>query len=126
MLKKCLTLTLIVLVCHFSVSLVVAETQAEKDAQRIAKVKSDIARRSVGERERVTIKLRNGSKLKGHIYQAGENDFTIRESESGTTTTVAYSDVAEVKGKGLSTERKILIGLGIWLGIGVILTGARP
>ena len=126
MLKKCLTLTLILLVCHFSVSLVVADTQAEKDAQRIAKVKSDIARRSVGERERVTIKLRNGSKLKGHIYQVGENDFTIRESESGTTTTVAYSDVAQVKGKGLSTERKILIGLGIWLGIGVILTGARP
>lgn len=126
MLKKCLSLTLMMLVCHLSVALVFARSQAEKEAQRAAKVKKEIARRGVGYEARVRIKLRDGSKLKGYIYQAGESDFIIKDTESDRKTTVAYVDVKEVKGKGVSTERKILIGIGIWFAVGVILLGAKP
>jgi hypothetical protein len=107
MLKKCLSLTLMMLVCHLGVALVFATLQAEKAAQQAAKVKGEIARRGVGHDARVRIKLHDGSKLKGYIYQAGESDFIIKDEESGGTTTVAYVDVKEVKGKGLSTERMI-------------------
>jgi hypothetical protein len=126
MLKKCLALTLMMLVFNLGAGLVLAGAQARKDARRAAQIKGEIARRGTGHNVRVRIKLRDGTKLKGYISQAGENDFVIRDDESGTSKTVAYGDVTQVKGKGLSTGRKILIGIGVWLGIGVILTGAGP
>jgi hypothetical protein len=126
MLKKSLSLTLMMLVFNLGAGLVFAWTQSEKDAKRSAQMKGEITRRGVGPKARVRIKLRDGSKLKGYISQAGENDFVIRDDESGASTTVAYDDLTQVKGKGLSTERKIRIVIGVWLGIGVILTGARP
>ncbi len=54
-------------------------------------------------------------KLAGHISEVKEDSFVIIDEKTGTTTTVAYSDVTQVKskGKGLSTGVKVAIGAGL-------------
>ena len=49
----------------------------------VGKIKTDIARRFRDEKTNVTIRLRNGSELKGRITQAAENMFTLKEKNSG-------------------------------------------
>lgn len=122
MLKRILPLILVVLLLHVAnARLVVASTQAGQGEQRrVAKVKADVAKR-VGKKSRVTVKLQDGSKLKGNITQAGEDSFTLTDSKTGQTRTLAYSDVTQVKGQGLSLTAKILIGVGIGVGVLVIL-----
>jgi hypothetical protein len=48
---------------------------------------------------------------------------TFTDRKSGTTTTVAYADVVEVKKPGLSTGAKIAIAVGIGVGVLAVLTG---
>jgi hypothetical protein len=70
------------------------------DLATTAKVKAEVAKRGTGEKARVTIKLRDGSELKGRITQASDTLFTLADEKSGSETDIAYSDVAKVKGRG--------------------------
>ena len=98
--------------------------QGGAEAQHAARVKADVARRGTGEKSRVTVKLRDGVRLKGYVSQAGEDSFVVTDSETGRASTVAYRDVAQVKGRGgLSTAAKVGIGVGI--GLAVLLVGLR-
>ncbi|MCM3872544.1 MAG: hypothetical protein ND895_17820 [Pyrinomonadaceae bacterium] len=84
------------------------------------KVKIKIAKLGVGAKAKATIKLKNGSKTKGYIAQAGEDDFLIRDRKTDAPTTIRYSDVAKVEeNQGHSTARNIAIGVGI--GVGALL-----
>ena len=90
----------------------------------VEQVKAVVAKRGIGEKAKVKVKLRDGSKLKGYISQAGEDSFTLADSRSGQTRTVAYVDVSEVKKPGgLSLAAKIGIGVGIGIGGLAILYG---
>ncbi len=90
----------------------------------VEKVKADVAKRGVGREVRVTVKLNDGAKLKGYISAAGEDSFTLTDSKTGQTRTLAYSDVAQVKKPGgFSLAAKIGIGLGIAVGVLAILYG---
>ena len=101
-----------------------AAGQGETEVQRTAKVKAGVARRGTGERSRVTVKLQDGTKLKGYISHAGEDSFAVTDDKTGQASTVAYRDVAQVKGRGgLSTAAKIGIGVGI--GVAVLILGLR-
>jgi hypothetical protein len=55
--------------------------------------------------------------MKGFISQAGEDSFTLTDSKTKQTSTLAYSDVARVKGTGLSTTSKVLIGVGVGVAV---------
>jgi hypothetical protein len=90
-------------------------TQAE---QKAAKVKADVAKRGTGEKARVVVRLQDGSKLKGYVSQAGNDSFTLTDSESGQARTLSYSDVAQVKKPGgLPLGAKIGIGMGALVGV---------
>ncbi len=92
--------------------------QAEKDKRLTAKAKADVAAFGLGPDARVSVKLRQGKKLKGFISQAGEDSFVITDSKTGSTTPIAYADVAEVqRQKGISTGKAILIGVGATFGV---------
>ena len=95
--------------------------QPSNDARQTAKVKSEIAKRGTGEKARVTVKLSNGSEVKGFASQAGDNSFTLTDKKTGRQTEIAYSDVAKVKGRGLSTMAKVGIFTGIAVGVLAIL-----
>jgi hypothetical protein len=83
-------------------------------------VKVQIAKLGLGEKARATITLKNGSKVKGYVARADENDFVIRDRKTDAPTTIQYADVAKVeKNKGHSTARNL--GLGIGIGVGAFL-----
>ena len=84
------------------------------------KIKTDIARRLRGEKTDVTVRLRNGSELKGRITQVAENMFTLKEKKTGTQRDISYADVTKVKGRGLSKGAKFGILTGIVAGAVII------
>lgn len=79
-------------------------TEAEKARIKIHKV-------GIGQNARIEVKLRDNTKLKGYVSQVGQDSFTITDAKMGTTQTVAYDDVIQVKKPGgLSTRALALIG----------------
>jgi|ERR1043166_448098 hypothetical protein len=118
MLKKIISLSLTAfLLSAINARVAFAVAQTKQKETQVEKVKADVARYNLGKRPRVTVKLQDGSKLKGNISEAKEDSFTLTDSKSGQTRTLAYADVMEVKKQGgLSLMAKVGIGLAITLG----------
>jgi hypothetical protein len=76
---------------------------------------------SLGNNARVEVKLRDKTKVKGNVTAITADSFTVSDSKTGTTTTVAYNEVDEVKkpGSGLSTKGWIIIGAAA---VGTVVT----
>lgn len=84
----------------------------------VVRIKTDIARRLRDAKTNVTIRLRDGSELKGRITQAAENMFTLRQKNSQRD--ISYAEVSKVKGNGLSKGAKFGILTGIITGAFII------
>ena len=81
------------------------------------KVKAKVAKIGVGEKAKATVFLKDGTKKKGYIGQAGDNNFVIRDRKTDAPTTINYSDVTKVESnRGHSTARNLAIGIGIGAG----------
>lgn len=79
--------------------------------------KIEVAKLGLGEKARATITLKSGTRIKGYVSRADENDFVIRDRKTDTPTTINYADVAKVKkDRGHSTARNLAIGIGIGAG----------
>ena len=111
MFRKCLLLLLAVFLLYVVVDPVFADSQ--RDEPRLAKVKAQVAKRGVGEKARIKLELRDKKEVKGYVSQAGEDDFVVADAKTGAKSTIAYRDVAQIKGKGLPLAAKIGIGVGI-------------
>ncbi len=122
--RKYLTFALVALLLQTLVGLpaaVAAKTQAEKDAQTLEQVKVKVARLGVGDKARVTVKFKDGTKLKGYISQAKDAEFIVRDRKTDVPSVVPYRDVARVdSNRGHSTARNVAIGTVI--GVGSVLT----
>jgi sRNA-binding regulator protein Hfq len=70
-------------------------------------VESEVERRLREGKEKVNVRLVDGTRLKGRISSAGDQTFTLLEEKTGQSTTVPYDRVAEVKGTGMSSGKKI-------------------
>ena len=96
--------------------MVPAQPQSD-DAEKIVKVKSEIAKRLANKKTRVKIKLLKGGELKGRIEQAADDSFTITQDKTGQKIELACSEVDAVKGRGgLSTGAKIGIIAAVAVG----------
>ena len=101
--------------------------QATMAAPRVApqspgpeQVKIKIARMGVGAKAKATVWTTNGTKIKGYIAQAGDDDFVIRDRKTDSPTTVRYADVTKVdNNRGHSTARNL--GIGIAVGVGAVV-----
>jgi len=93
-------------------------TAQEGDKQPVTeRLKIKIARLGVGEKAKATITLKDGTKTKGYISRAGDDDFVMRDRKTDAPTTIRYADVQRVdSNKGHSTARNIAIGVGIGVG----------
>ena len=113
MLRKYWSCLLAVLILIVPASRVAARTQQMTADQ----AKIEVAKIGLGEKARATITLKSGTKVKGYVSRADENDFVIRDRKSDTPTTINYADVAKVqKNRGHSTARNLAIGIGIGAG----------
>ena len=112
MIKKCLSFILCcLLLITANSSFISAQTNTENKDSSIAKVKAKVVKRSTAKNTYIKVKMLDGKKLSGDITQAGEDSFTLTDSQTKQSTSIAYRDVAQVKGKGLSTTNKIAIGV---------------
>jgi len=117
MLKKLFSIGLVVLLFHAGNSLLIHDARANQNDASSDKVKASVAKRGTGPKAKVTVKLKDQTKLKGYISNASGDSFTVSDSKTGQTRTLAYSDVAEVKKQGgLSLAAKIGIGVGAGVG----------
>jgi hypothetical protein len=122
MIKKCLSVLLIGLMLLLTnLQSINAQTSSDSNDLTIEKIKANVTRRGTGEKARVNVKMRNGTKMKGFISQAGEDSFTLTDSKTKQTSTLAYSDVVQVKKQGLSTGAKILIAVGVGVAVTAVV-----
>ena len=78
------------------------------------KARSEVVKLGVGSKARATIKLNDGTKVKGYVYSAGDDDFVIRDRKTDAPTTVRYTEVKSVDdNRGHSVARNVLIIAGI-------------
>ena len=98
-----------------------ASPQGNKQATTVETIKSEIAKIGVGEKAKATIIKKDGTKVKGYIARADEDDFVIRDRKTDAATTIRYTDVAKVeRNRGHSTARNV--GLGVAVGVGAVIT----
>lgn len=103
-----------------SVSIPVTAQQSNSAGTTIDNVKAKVAKLGIGEKAKATVILKDGTKRKGYIGQAGTDDFVLRDRKTDSPTTINYGDVAKVESnKGHSTARNVAIGVGI--GVGAVL-----
>jgi len=98
-----------------------AGMKPDKQAQFAEKVKAGVARLGVGPEARVTLKLRDKTKLTGYISEAREDAFVVTNAETGRQTAVAYANVAQIKGQNLSSGKRVAIVLGFLVALLVIV-----
>ena len=116
MLKK--TIAFVLMSVLVSAPSVWAKSKAEKNAE---KIKAAILKLGTGPEARVSLSLRDKTKGAGYIQAAGEESFVVADANAGTTTTVPYPNVTQVKGNNLSTGAKVAIVLGIAAAVLAIL-----
>lgn len=121
-------LAVLLLLAPLSRLSVVGQTQKSP----VEKARSQVAKLGVGSKARATITLNDGTKVKGYVYSAGDDDFVIRDRKTDTPTTVRYADVKSVDdNRGHSVARNVLIIVGIGTAItiaavfGAILSNER-
>lgn len=112
MLKKICSAVLATLLLQAAAVPAFAKTNAEKDARRAEKVRTQLSKLGTGTDARVSLELRDKTKLEGYLSEANSDAFTVAGTD-GKTTTVLYQDVKKAQGNNLSTGTKIAIGAGI-------------
>lgn len=118
MFKKHSALLLAALLVCLGVAPVKVDARRQaSEARQSEKVKAGVAKRGTGEKARVTVELRDHSKVKGYISSAGSDDFVITDPKTGQESRLAYSEVRRVSGRGMSKGAKI--GLIVAIGAGV-------
>jgi preprotein translocase subunit SecF len=122
MMKKIMTLALMLLLVQAQTGAVaLAAGQSAKDGQTPDDVKVRINRAGLGEKARVTVRFKDGTRRKGYVAEHGENDFVLRDRKTDAPTTIAYKDVEKVEiRRGHSTARNTAIGVGVGVGAVVI------
>ncbi|MCA1814809.1 MAG: hypothetical protein LC746_00090 [Acidobacteria bacterium] len=98
-----------------------ASTQAEKDAEGLAKVKAKIHRAGTGERARVEVKMKDGRRLKGYVSESGEDDFVLRDARTDAPTTVAFTDVAKVSKMPPPQTKAQDVAMYVGAGLGAVI-----
>jgi hypothetical protein len=116
--RRLFSIALVVLIFHAGNSLLIHDVALANQADANAeKVKAAVAKRGTGPKAKVTVKLKDKTKLKGYISNASGDSFTLSDTKSGQVRTFAYSDVLQVKKQGgMSLAAKIGIGVGVGVG----------
>ena len=92
-----------------------AGQKKDNNAAKIEKAKRNVAKLGVGSKARATITLNDGSKVKGYVYSAGDEDFVIRDRKTDAPTTIKYADVKNIdddRGHRYAKMAVLFVGIG--------------
>jgi hypothetical protein len=128
MLRRALAIIISGILCSSALAYQPALAQAQGAQRPGEKARAAVRKLGVGAGSRVEVKLQDGTKLKGSISAAGEDDFTVSDSKTGAARTLAYADVASVKepGKGLSARTWVIIGAAAVAAVVIGVTVVEP
>jgi len=101
-----------------------AGQKTDNQTATIEQIKLQVTKLGVGDKARATITRKDGAKVKGYVYSAGDDEFIIRDRKTDAPTTIRYADVARVQpDKGHSTAKHLSLGIGIGVGafLGILL-----
>lgn len=114
MTKKLISLLLVFLINSAIVLPVLAQTR-DKQEEHVSKIKAKVARRGTGSKAKVKVSLLDGTKVRGYISETGADNFTVVDEKGGGNVVVAYTQVKDLNGGGLSSGAKI--GFGVAIGV---------
>ena len=106
------TLTTLFLAYALILSTFGPTARAQSTLNAETKAKTEVVNRLNKKETRVKVKLRNGSEMKGRITQSSENIFTLTDEKTGNRSDIAYADVVNVEGRGMSKKKKTFIAIG--------------
>ena len=117
-------ITSFVLITLFLQVILVSPTFAEtKEEKRIEKVRTEIAKLGTGPEAKIEVKLKDGSKLKGHVTEANEHGFVMLNAKTSQNVPVPYPQVKQAKGNNVNTGVIITIGIVAFLVLIFVLAG---
>jgi len=73
------------------------------------KVKMSLARLGVGKQARVSVQLRDKTRVAGYIKEINEDSFVVTNLETSANTVVAYPAVRKIQGQHITTGIKIAL-----------------
>ncbi len=115
MLRKFLALTLSVILVHtYAVAPLQANTQTASKPSHVEEVRSKVAVAGVSSEKVVEVRLKDGTRLKGHITSIQEDSFDLSLVPNGEKKSVLYTDVSKF-GSSWSANKAVLV-LGIVVG----------
>ena len=106
------TLTTLFLACAIVLSTVGPAARAQSSLNAETKARAEVVNRLNNKETRVKVKLRNGSEVKGRLTQSSDNSFTLTDEKTGNHSDIAYTDVVNVEGRGMSKKKKMFIAIG--------------
>ncbi len=115
MLRKFLALTLAVILVHtYAVAPLQANGQIGSKPSHVEEIRSRVAVAGTSSEKTVEVRLKDGTKLKGHITSIQEDSFDLSVVPSGEKKSILYSDVSKL-GSSWSSK-KVVLALGIVVG----------
>ena len=91
--------------------------RAQSTLNTETRAKAEVVDRLNKKETRVKVKLRRGSEVKGRITQTGDNSFTLTDEKTGSRSDIAYTDVLNVEGRGMSKKKKAFIAVGVGVAV---------
>lgn len=125
MIKIWVSLMLVYLLIFTAAPVLAGSRPVNQQDESLEQIRIKIARLGIGEKARVTIKLKNGTKIKGYIDQTKSDEFILKDRNTGAPLNILYSDVSRVESnRGHSTAKAIALGaaatFGVLLGLAFI------
>ena len=91
------------------------QTSQDKHTQKIRKYVKSLRRWDVG--DPVTVKLNDGTRIKGHVTETTDDYFVVTDRKTNQSTSIEYSEVKDVsEGLGNTTKLGLVIG-GVLLAV---------
>lgn len=121
MFRRTLTIVLAGMILFTAFGIQHAGAQGTNNARATEKIRAKVQSIGVGGNARVEVKLNDGTKFRGHITDARPDSFTVVDSMTGSSKTLAYADTSSVKKAGSGISKKTWIILGA-TAVGAIVT----
>ena len=125
LIKKHIAIALSVIVAAVSLALP-APVSAQTDSQT-EKVRAKVQILSASRDSQVEVKFRDKTKIKGFITAVEPVSFTLKDAKSGTSQSIAYSEVYSVSkaSGGVSTKTWLILG-GVAAGVATTWLIVKP
>jgi len=99
-----------------SAHVAVAQDKVNKEEKRAAKIKEGINKLGVDKYSKVTIKLKDKTKVRGTISEITDDTFTIID-QAGNEQVIKYTEAKAIKGNNVPAGVWIAVGVGAGLGV---------